>query len=506
MNAIAKEIAELSPERRRLLRHLLKQETASSTASFRISRRESSNWVPLSFAQQRLWFLNQLEPTNPAYNTPAAVRLQGCLSVEVLERTLNEIVERHEVLRTTYKTVERRVVQVINAAEPLRLSLLDLSDLPEAQRVIEARLLAVAEAQRPFDLAHDSVLRASLLRLDQMDHVLLVTIHHIACDGWSMGVLVREVAALYEAFAACHQPALPELPIQYADFAVWEQQWLQGKALSRQLAYWKQRLGGNLPALDLPTDRPRPIVPTHHGSTQSFVLPVELSEALKALGQREGVTLFMLLLAAYQTLVYRYTGQEDILVGSPIANRNRAETEGLIGCFINTLVMRTDFSGNPGFRELLRRVREVVLGAFAHQDVPFEKLVEELRPERTLGGQRLFNIWFVLQNAPMQTLELSGLTLSNFKVERGMAQFDLAMSLTEVEGEIVGTLDYLTDLFNADTIAEMLERFTNLLREIVANPEARLLDISLNGGEAETLADIACALSGPDEMEDQFML
>jgi hypothetical protein len=453
-----------------------------------------------------LWFLNQLEPNNPAYNTPAAVRLQGCLSVEVLERTLGEVIKRHEVLRTTYRTVEGRAVQIINAAEPLRLTLLDLSDLPEAQREIEARLLAVAEAQRPFDLAHDSVLRASLLRLDQMDHVLLVTVHHIACDGWSMGVLVREVAALYESFAAGRGHALPELPIQFADFAVWERHWLQGEALSRQLAYWKQRLGGNLPTLELPTDRPRTEVQTHHGATHSFVLPTELAEALKALCRREGVTLYMLLLAAYQTLLYRYTGQEDILVGSPIANRNRAETEGLIGCFINTLALRADLSGNPRFRELLGRVREEVLGAFGHQEAPFEKLVGELCPERTLNRRRLFNIWFVLQNAPMQPLELPGLILSNFKVERGMAQFDLAMSITEVGGEFVGTLDYLTDLFDADTIAELLERFKNLLREIAANPEARLLDISLDGGALESGADIARVLIESDEMEDQFVL
>jgi hypothetical protein len=503
--AIAKEIAELSPERRRLLRHLLKQETAS-TASLRIPRRESSDCAPLSFAQQRLWFLNQLEPTNPAYNTPAAVRLQGCLSVEVLERTLSEIIKRHEVLRTTYRTVAGRAVQVVNAAQPLRLTLMYLSDLPEAQRGIEARLLAVAEAQRPFDLAHDSVLRASLLRLDRTDHVLLVTIHHIACDGWSMGVLVREVAALYEAFAAGQRPALPELPIQFADFAVWEREWLQGEALSRQLAYWKLRLGGQLPALELPTDRPRPKVPTHHGSSQSFVLPAELSEALKVLSQREGVTLYILLLAAYQTLLYCYTGQEDILVGSPIANRNRAETEGLIGCFINTLVLRTDLSGNPSFRKLLRRVREEVLGAFAHQEVPLEKLVEELRPERTLSRRRFFDIWFVLQNAPMQPLALPGLTLSNFKVERSMAQFDLALSITEVGGEILGSLDYLTDLFDADTIAEMLARFTNLLRGIVANPEARLLDISLDGETAGNQSGMAGVLPDTSEMEDQFML
>jgi hypothetical protein len=409
-------------------------------------------------------------------------------------------------LRTTYQTVAGRAVQVVNAAQPLRLTLMDLSGLPEAQRGIEARLLAVAEAQRPFDLAHDSVLRASLLRLDQTDHVLLVTIHHIACDGWSMGVLVREVAALYEAFTAGQRPALPELPIQFADFAVWEREWLQGEALARQLAYWKRRLGGQLPTLELPTDRPRPKASTHQGSSQSFVLPAELSEALKALSQREGVTLYMLLLAAYQTLLYCYTGQEDILVGSPIANRNRAETEGLIGCFINTLVLRTDLSGNPSFRELLRRVREDVLGAFAHQEVPLEKLVEELRPERTPSRRRLFDIWFVLQNAPMQPLELPGLTLSNFKVERGMAQFDLALSITEVGGEILGSLDYLTDLFDADTIAEMLARFTNLLRGIAANPEARLLDISLDGEAAENQAGMAGVLPDTSEMEDQFML
>ncbi len=504
MNEKAREIAELSPERRQLLELLLKREMAAAS-SLAIPRRKGSTSIPLSFAQQRIWFLSQLEPRSPAYNTPAAVRLRGRLNAPAMERTLGEIIRRHEVLRTTFKMVAGQPVQAIHGAEPMSLRVIDLTGWPEAGREFEAQQLAEAEAARPFDLELGPLVRATLLRLDQTDHVLLFTLHHIVSDGWSMGVLIREVATLYEALVKGQPSPLPELPIQFADFALWEREWLCGAALERQLAYWKQQLGGNPPTLELPTDRPRPVVATHKGASKSFVLPENLLTALKALCQRHNVTLFMLLLSAFNGLLHLYTGQEDILVGSPIANRNRAETEGLIGCFINTLVMRTDLSGNPSFGELLGRVRQTVLGAFANQDVPFERVVAELRPERS-QGQRFFRVWFVLHNAPMQTLELPGLRLSNFKVERTTAQFDLAMSAMETAGQIVGALNYNTDLFDGETVTEMLERYALLLKAVVAHPEARLLDISLTRNENDSHPIAAPGLVETHEMEDRFFL
>jgi hypothetical protein len=505
MSETAKEIAALSAERRQLLELLLKPEMAAGS-SLAIPRRKSSTSVPLSFAQQRIWFLNQMDPRGSAYNTPAAVRLSGRLNAAAMERTLSEIVRRHEVLRTTFTMVAGQPGQAIHEAEPMRLPLIDLTGLPEARRELEAQNLAQAEAGKPFDLERGPLVRATLVWLAETEYVLLFTMHHIVSDGWSMGVLIREVATLYEAFAKDRPSPLPELPIQFGDFALWEREWLGGETLKKQLAYWKQQLEGKSPTLELPTDRPRLTAASHKGASKSFVLPENLSASLKALCRCHNVTLFVMLLAAFNALLHLYTGQEDILVGSPIANRNRAETEGLIGCFINTLVMRTDLSGNPSFGELLDRVRETVLGAFANQDVPFERVVAELRPERTRNHQRFFRVWFVLHNAPMQALELPGLRLSNFKIERGTAQFDLAMSVMEAAGQIVGTLNYNTDLFDAETIAEMLERYALLLESVAAHPEARLLDISLTGNENESGPITSPGLIETHEMEDQFVL
>jgi hypothetical protein len=515
MKTTAEEIAALSPERRRLLELLLRQEaathadretpagTATPTGATRaIPRRPDTGPAPLSFSQQRLWFLHQLDPANPAYNLHAAVRMRGPLHVGALKATLAEIVSRHEALRTTFVVVARQPAQIVGAAQALELPLFDLSGWPESET--EVRRLAMAEAARPFDLTQWPLVRATLFRLAAEDHVVLLTMHHIISDGWSMGVLVSEVAALYEAHAAGRPSPLAELSIQFADFAVWERRLLQGAALTEQLAYWKRQLGGAIPQLELPTDRARVPGSAAHGAAQSFALSESLSAALKTLCQQEGVTLFMLLLAAYNVLLCRYTGQEDILVGSPVANRSRAETEPLIGCFINTLVLRTDLSGNPTFRELLRRVRAVVIGAFAHQDVPFEKVVEELRPERAAGQQRFFRVWFVLQNAPMQPLRLPGLLLSDFKVERTTAQFDLALSVVEAGARVVGTLDYNSDLFDADTVAEMLARFTVLLQGAAAAPETPLLDIPLDTSSAADWP--ARGAAAADAAEDQFAL
>ncbi|WP_445299506.1 amino acid adenylation domain-containing protein [Microcoleus sp. B3-A4] len=435
--------------------------------------------LPLSFAQQRLWFLDQLMSGTPLYNLPNALRLKGSLNVTALEQSLSEIVRRHEALRTTFSAVNGQPIQVIHPAVTLLLPIVDLRKLPETEREAEAQRLAAEEAQRPFDLVNEQLFRVKLLHLGQEEYCLLLTMHHIVSDGWSLGVFMRELTALYEAFSTEKSSSLPELPIQYADFGVWQNEWLVGEVLEVQLNYWKRHLGGQLPVLELPTDRPRPPVQTYRGARQSLELPKKSSDALKALSQQEGVTLFMTLLAVFQILLYRYTGQEDVIVGSPIANRNRVEIEGLIGFFVNTLVLPTELSGEPSFRELLGRVREVALGAYAHQDLPFEKLVEELQLERDLSRNPLFQVMFVLQNAPISALEFRGLSLTPLEVHNGTAKFDLTLELEESAEGIRGWFEYNTDLFDTLTITRMANHFQTLVEGIVANPEQRLWGLPL---------------------------
>ncbi len=436
--------------------------------------------LPLSFAQQRLWFLDQLEPNSSLYNIPRAVRLAGRLNVTALERSLDEIVRRHEALRTIFAYADGSPVQVIAPAPvtTAALPLVDLSELPKSEREAQTQRLATEEAQCPFDLSQGPLMRAKLLRLDDEEHVLLLTMHHIVSDGWSMEVFWRELAALYDAFANGQPSPLPELPVQYVDYAIWQRRWLAGEVLDEQLSYWKRQLA-DLPALQLPTDRPRPAVQTHRGARQELVLPKLLTEALKELSRREGVTLFMTLLAAFQVLLSRYSGQEDIAVGSPIAGRNRAEIEGLIGFFANTLVVRTDLSGDPTFKELLRRVREVALEAYDHQDVPFEKLVEELQPQRDTSRTPLFQVMLTLQNTPGKALELPGLRLTQQELERGTAKFDLTLSMVEGPEGLRGACEYNTDLFEAATITRMLGHLQTLLEGVVANPAQRLSTLPL---------------------------
>jgi amino acid adenylation domain-containing protein len=439
--------------------------------------------LPLSFAQQRLWFLAQLEPNNPFYNIPVAVRLQGQLNLATLEQTFNEILRRHETLRTNFQIVEGQPVAVISPIASLQMPLLDLSELPNTQKEAEVKQQILAEAQLPFDLKTDLLLRVKLLRLGEQEHILIVTMHHIASDGWSIGVMVSEVATLYEAFCAGQPSPLPQLPIHYADFAAWQRQCLQGEALQAQMSYWRKQLEGAPSVLELPLDQPRPTVGTFRGASYSFEISKEVSLALNQLSQQAGSTLFMTLLAAFNILLGRYTGNEDIVVGTPIANRNRAEIEGLIGFFVNTLVMRTNLSGNPSFLELLERVREVTLGAYTHQDFPFEQLVEALQPQRSLSHTPLFQVMFVLQNAPMLQIELPGLTLSPLESDSGTAKFDLTLILSEMmprtESGLRGKFEYNTDLFDASTITRMVEHFCTLLSGIAAAPERRISELPL---------------------------
>ncbi len=435
--------------------------------------------LPLSFAQQRLWFLDQLEPNSHSYNVPGAIRLSGSLDVSALEQAVSEIIRRHEVLRTTFMVTVNQPVQIVSPAQPLTLPVENLWQLAEEEREAEAQRLAEEESRLPFDLVTGPLVRIRLLKLAAEEHVMLCTMHHIVSDGWSRAALIREIAALYEAYASGQPSPLAELPIQYADYAVWQRDWLQGQVLDRQLAYWHEQLKGAPPQLELPTNRRRPPTRTYRGAHYLFSLPDELADKLKTLSNDEGVTLFITLLAAWQALLARYSGQEDIVVGAPIAGRSQSETENLIGFFVNTLVLRSDLSGDPAFAELLARVREMCLGAYAHQDVPFEKLVEELQPERNLSYTPLFQVMFVLQKVPQLELDSGGLHLSAFSVENQTAKFDLTLSLLDHRKNLKGDIEYNTDLFDEATIAGLASHFTTLLERIVAQPDERLSKLTL---------------------------
>jgi amino acid adenylation domain-containing protein len=426
--------------------------------------------VPASFAQQRLWFLDQLEPGSSAYNIPIAVRLIGALDGTALERALNEVVRRHEALRTTFASAAGVPRQVIAPSLIVPMPVTDLGGLPAERREDEALRRLREEAERPFDLARGPLVRAGLLRLGERAHVVLVTMHHIVSDGWSIGVLVREVAALYEAFQHGEPSPLPEPALQYADYAAWQREWLQGEVLRSQLDYWTGQLAG-VPALELPADRPRPPAMTGRGGERSLLLPRAVLDGVRVLGRQEGATTFMTLLAAFQVLLYRYSGQDDFAVGTPIAGRTRSELEGLIGFFVNTLVLRADLAGEPSFRDLLRRVRQRALGAYAHQDLPFEQLVGVLHPHRDPGRTPLFQVMFVLQNAPLPPLKSPELELTPLDAEGGTAKFDLTLTVEETEPGLVAKLEYGADLFDPPTIDRMLGHLRTLLEAIVAHPE-----------------------------------
>jgi amino acid adenylation domain-containing protein len=455
------------------------RQTGSELPTLAITPIHRTGPLPLSFAQQRLWFLDQLEGSSATYNIPAALHLQGTLNVTALEMAVQEIVRRHEVLRTCFHRLRGTPVQVITPHVNLSIPLIDLRSLPEAEQIEEVQRLASAEAQQPFDLTQVPLVRLTRLQLGVTSHVLLVTIHHIVSDGWSMGLFIREVAALYKAFAQGEPSPLPELTLQYADFAHWQRQWLGEAVLQTELDYWQHQLAGVSPLLKLPTDRPHLPIQTFQGRTESFTLPPSLSQRLQQLSHQSGVTLFMTLLAAFVTFLGRYSAQEDIVVGSPIANRQRAELEPLIGFFVNTLVLRNNLQGNPSFLDLLQRVKQLALAAYAHQNLPFEQLVEVLQPERSLSYSPLFQVMFVLQNAPMGQLELPGLTLTPVEMESGTAKFDLTLVMTETEQGLQGIWEYNRDLFDASTIRRMISQFQTLLEGIVAHPDQRLAELPL---------------------------
>ncbi|HEY6802577.1 MAG TPA: amino acid adenylation domain-containing protein [Pyrinomonadaceae bacterium] len=471
----------LTPEKLALLELLLKRKGITTQTDRVIPRRTEPGPYPLSFAQQRLWFLDQLEPGNPAYNVPAAIRLTGSLNVRAVEQTINEVVRRHETLRTTFVTIDGQPGQVINDATPLVLPIIDLQEEDRDQRERHALRLVGEEARRSFDISSEPPFRVLLLKLAPDEHVILVTMHHIASDLFSRLILVREISALYEAYSHDRSSPLAELPIQYADYSLWQRRRLQGEVLDEQVKYWKQQLRDAPQLIDLPTDYPRPSTPSYRGARLAFMFSAEVTAGLKQLSRSEGVTLFMVLTAGFQALLQRYTQQQDVSIGTPVAGRSRAETEGLIGFFVNTLVLRTDLRGKPTFRELLKRVREVSLAAYAHEEVPFEKLVEELEVERSLSYTPLFQVLFGLQAVDSNDLKLSGLTLKQVDAERATAKVDLSFDLLDTGPNVSGTVEYSTDLFEEQTIKRMLAHFEELLKGIVSDPDQRVAALPILG-------------------------
>ncbi|HSF40965.1 MAG TPA: amino acid adenylation domain-containing protein [Thermoanaerobaculia bacterium] len=484
---MSERLAKLSREERRKLVQQIqhrRQEAPVEGAPARqtIPRRGGEGPAPLSFEQQRLWFLDQLEPDNVAYNIFRALRMNGRLDIPALAWSLREIARRHEALRTTFGTVDDQPVQVVGPPPPAEIPTADLASLPAGPREALVRRLADEEAKRPFDLARGPLLRTTLLRVAPGDHVLLLTTHHIISDGLSVGIFVRELMALYESSAAGRPARLPELPIQYADFAHWQREWLQGEVYEEKVAYWRKKLGGTLPVLDLPMDRQRSVGMSHRGSHKYLPLAAPLVQRLRALSRERGATLFITLLAAFDTLLHRYSGQDDILVGAPVSNRNRLETEGLIGFFVNTLVLRNDLSGDPTFEALVDRARDTVLEASAHQELPFEKLVEEIRPDRDMSRPPVFQAVFALLKDTSMALELPGLSLSALPSESGTARMDLALEYVETSAGIVGQLEYSTDLFDSTTMERLVAQMDRLLRDAAHHPRRRLSELALLTG------------------------
>nr|QEO74862.1 condensation domain-containing protein [uncultured bacterium] len=480
MSNTSENIAHLSAEKLALLSRRLKQKRGAKGPTA-IPKRDDAQATraPLSFAQQRLWFIEQLEPGIALYNIPSATRVTGPLDVAWLQAALNEVIRRHEVLRTRFTAIDGQPVQIIDPFRDLEVPLVDLSVLPPPECESFIKHFGTAETLRPFDLERGPLLRVTLLRLDRADHVLLFTMHHIISDAWSIGLLVTEVGTVYSAFLANQFSPLSELQIQYADYAAWQREWLSGPVLDQQLRYWREQLEGAPAELALPADRRRPVSPTHRGARADFKLDPELTTALRELSQSEGVTLFMTLLAGWALLLGRHAGVNEATVGSPIAGRSKPELEELIGFFVNTLALRVKWENNWTVAELLSAVKEVCLGAYSHQEMPFEKLVEELQPERSLSRTPLFQVAFILQNAPARSLTLPGLELHAIETESAASIFDLTLTMAENEDDIVGALVYAVDLFEHTTVARITQRFEMLLRSMTAGPNSRLCDLPL---------------------------
>ena len=472
----------LSAEQLRLLEKRLRGEADHQAALAIPAQSHRTDPAPLSFAQQRLWFLDHSIPHRVAHNIALGVRMSGALNIVALRSGLNTIINRHDVFRTTFATNGGNPVQVVSPRGNVDIPLEDLSSLTEEEQENELARLATEEAGAAFDLQRGPLCRFRLLRLDEQTHALLLTMHHIIADAWSVEILFRELTTLYNAAVANQPVRLPDLPIQYADYAAWQREWLQSGVLERQMTYWRKQLGGTLTLLELPTDRHRRVVQTYRGGRLKFDLTPELTGQLKALSREEGTTLYMTLLAAFKVLLHRYSRQDEILVGTPIASRDRAEIEPLIGLFVNMLVMRTEFDRQGSFREALSRVRETALSAYEHKDVPFEKLIEDLHPARILSQTPLFQVTFQLQNAARESFELNGLKLSSLGNEFEAAKFDLTLLMVEKEkpDTLIGLFRYNKDLFEEATIQRMQSHFQVLLQGIVSRPDDPLFTLEMS--------------------------
>ncbi|HEX8273556.1 MAG TPA: condensation domain-containing protein, partial [Longimicrobiaceae bacterium] len=478
MTDLSSRLEQLSPAKRALLEKLAAR-AGGTAAAEPIRPRDGGGPAPLSFGQQRFWFLDRLQPGTPLYTIPAAFRLRGRLDVRALRAALADVVARHEALRTVFREVEGTPLQVVLPAVPAPLDVADLRALPEAARAAEAERRVREFLRLPFDLSRGPLLRAFAVRTDADGWTLALGVHHVASDGWSQGIVLRELAAAYAARSGAGAPPLPAPALQYPDYAVWQRGWLRGRVLEEQLAWWRERLAGGPAVLELPADRPRPAAMSQRGAKHYGRLPAEVAEAAEALARAEGGTPFMVLLAAFQLLLGRLAGEEEVRVATPVANRGRPETEGTVGFFVNTLVLRGDLSGDPTFRELLARVREETLGAFAHPDLPFERLVEELAPERSLGHAPLAQVSFALQNAPEAALRLPGCDAEETSPDLGVATLDLDVHLRRTARGLEWMARYSTDLWDAPSAALLAARYERLLRGALAGPDARVSALPL---------------------------
>jgi amino acid adenylation domain-containing protein len=471
---------EITRHKEELLSFLSNRDRLPSSAPMITRRRRDGNErITLSFGQERLWFLYQMDPSSPFYNLNTAARLTGVLNIDALERSLNEIIRRHDILRTRYRAMDGQPFGIVDSDLNLTVEVVDLLRESELDREPEALKISAKYFQQPFDLGQGPLIRAAVLKLGGRSHLLLLSMHHINFDGWSIGIFFSEFAILYESYAARKSCALSELPLQYSDFAFWQRQWLHGEALKSHLAFWKDYLSGANPSLDLHTDRPRPPVQSFRGARQGFSISSSVAGSIKSLAKQERATLFAALLSAFQTLLYRYTNQEDITVGTPVANRNKVEIENLIGFFVNTVAMRVDLAGKPAFRDLLSRVRETILEVQTHQEIPLERVVEEVQPKRELNRAPLFQVMFVLQNAPLQQLKLGDLTLVPMEIDNGTAKFDLTLYMRETGHELTGSLAYNTDLFESTTVARMIACFQVLLESVATDPDRHISRLAL---------------------------
>lgn len=479
MDDLLKSMSTLSPEKQKLVELLLKEKNINVAQNRIVPQSRQENSFPLSFAQQRMWFLDRLAPGNPMYNNPAAVSIKGRINVAAIEKSLNVMGQRHEVLRTVFNVRDGQPVQVIQEDARLRLNNVDYSNLGDSEKQDKLRRESIAEAQRPFDLSTGPLLRSTLIKMGQDEHIFLLTMHHIISDAWTLSLFIKEFAELYTSFSEGRETQLSELPIQYVDFACWQREYLKNEVLEEQLSYWARDLQGADKAMNLPIDHKRPKMQTFNGDVVYFQVSADVTKRLQNTSKQQDATLFMTLLAAINLLFYHYSGQEDIAIGTPIANRNRSEVEFLLGVFVNTLVMRNDLTGNPTFVELLKRVKKKALGAYAHQDIPFETLVEELKPERDMSRPPFFQVMFVMQNAPAQPLQLKDVLMTPLELHTPTAKYDITIVLEPVAGGLDGQVVYNTDLFEKETIERLVQHLDNVLSLAGSRPDKRLSEFSL---------------------------